>query len=139
MSDAQLLLHMLDFWDARLLLTLNSTSFDFYFSRLTHRRLDFYLSFHSPRHNHNGTPCRPEAQEAAGTSRTVEAEEEGLNERDRWEDWLLLFLLLVRFSLFQQKYRSLETGQGFLLLDSKERQRIYGIQVLLLGEAFSFS
>ena len=67
----------------------------------------------TPRHNHGATPCSPQ-EEAAGTSRTVEAEDDGLNERDR-------------FSLFQQKYKSLEANQGFLLLDSKERQRLHSL------------
>ena len=35
-----------------------------------------------PRHSHAGTPCSP-PEEAAATSRTVEAEDDGLNERDR--------------------------------------------------------
>ena len=46
------------------------------------------ISSPSARHSHSGIPCRPEALEAAGISMTVEAEEEGLNERDRLEEVL---------------------------------------------------
>ena len=34
---------------------------------------------------------------------------------------------MPRFSLFQQKYKSLEVNQGFLLLDTKERQRLHSL------------
>ena len=34
---------------------------------------------------------------------------------------------MPRFSLFQQKYKSLEVNQGFLLLDTNERQRLHSL------------
>ena len=35
--------------------------------------------------------------------------------------------LCARFSLFQQKYKSLEGNSGFLLLDTQERQRLHSL------------
>ena len=79
------------------------------------------------RHSHNGLPCQP-PEEDASTSRTVETEDkDGLGERDRYQldksssHFQDIFL---RFSLYQQKYRFLETNAGYLLLDSKERVRL---------------
>ena len=34
---------------------------------------------------------------------------------------------MARFSLFQQKYKSLEGNSGFLLLDTQERQRLHSL------------
>ena len=48
-----------------------------------------------------------------------------------WSLGILAFwspgIIAPRFSLFQQKYKSLEGNSGFLLLDTKERQRLHSL------------